>query len=113
MGVDLFVLDRETKETAETSNTQRYLQGTPQSFAQDIIINTFKILNNNNICECLWYKLYVHFIYFLYCCSYLEKKKFTFIVRIVRLLNNCSNFALHLLTVCTFHTLVTVVIKFS
>lgn len=61
MGVDLFVLARETKETAETSNTQGDLQTIPRSFAQDITLNRFKISTDNNICECLWYKLYVLF----------------------------------------------------
>lgn len=58
MGVDLLVLASDTKETAETSNTQSDLQTTPESFAQDIILNRFKILTDINICECLWYKLY-------------------------------------------------------
>lgn len=46
-GMDLFVLARETKETAETSNTQSDLQTTPQSFVQDIILNRSKISTDN------------------------------------------------------------------
>lgn len=48
-GMDLFVLARETKETALTSNTQSDSQTAPQSFAQDIILNRLKISTDNNI----------------------------------------------------------------